>query len=413
MPTESTFLLAGLFLLLVAAGWALGRFGERDEDEDPPPPLNVDYLKGLNFLLNEQTDQALEHFLRMVRVDDKTIETHFALGSLFRRRGEVDRAIRIHQNIIARPDLASEQRDQALLSLAKDYLRAGLLDRAEKLFVRLSQGSRHQVEALERLCRIYEQEREWQKAIEAGRKLEVLSGQSLGLQIAHYYCELAERALASQDYAAARAYVKKAQSGRSRTFRGALTRADLARGTGDYKTALKLLHQVMDESSYLITEALPQIVEICEAEGLIDRLEADLKAMLEKNPDLAKDVAYTAIVHDIGGIRTIDDCVGQYMLSEPTLTEFIDLQRLADDSTGTERDVMAKVRAALSKLAAQTPRYQCKECGFSSQRLLWQCPSCKNWETQRPHTRVRFDSLLQRSQEKGRTKKGTRKGTAA
>ena len=137
MPTESTFLLAGLFLLLAAAGWAMGRFGERD-DEQPPPPLNIDYLKGLNFLLNEQTDQALEHFLEMVRVDDKTIETHFALGSLFRRRGEVDRAIRIHQNIIARPDLAAEQRDQALYSLAKDYLHAGLLDRAENLFARLA-----------------------------------------------------------------------------------------------------------------------------------------------------------------------------------------------------------------------------------------------------------------------------------
>jgi lipopolysaccharide biosynthesis regulator YciM len=144
MPTESTFLLAGLFLLLAAAGWALGRFDERD-GEGPPPPLNIDYLKGLNFLLNEQTDQALEHFLKMVRVDDRTIETHFALGSLFRRRGEIDRAIRIHQNIIARPDLAAEQRDQALFSLAKDYLKAGLLDRAEKMFVRLSQGSRYQV----------------------------------------------------------------------------------------------------------------------------------------------------------------------------------------------------------------------------------------------------------------------------
>ena len=223
MPTESTFLLAGLFLLLAAAGWAMGRFGERDEEE-PPPPLNIDYLKGLNFLLNEQTDQALEHFLRMVRVDDKTIETHFALGSLFRRRGEMDRAIRIHQNIIARPDLASEQRDQALFSLAKDYLAAGLLDRAEKIFARLADGSRYQVQALESLGRIYEQEREWEKAIDAGQRLEVLSGRSLGLQIAHYYCELAEAAAADNNYVAAREYVKKAQSGRPRTMRGALTR---------------------------------------------------------------------------------------------------------------------------------------------------------------------------------------------
>ena len=223
MPTESTFLLAGLFLLLAAAGWAIGRFGDRDDEKDVPAPLNVDYLKGLNFLLNEQTDQALEHFLMMVRVDDKTIETHFALGSVFRRRGVVDRAIRIHQNIIARPDLASEQRDQALYSLAKDYLRAGLLDRAENLFVRLSQGSRYQVEALERLCRIYEQEKEWQLAIQAGQKLETLSGESLELQIAHYYCELAEQSMIAKDYTGARSFVKKAQSGRPRTQRGALT----------------------------------------------------------------------------------------------------------------------------------------------------------------------------------------------
>lgn len=397
MPTESTFLLAGLFLLLVAAGWALGRFGERDEEENPPPPLNIDYLKGLNFLLNEQTDQALEHFLKMVRVDDKTIETHFALGSLFRRRGEVDRAIRIHQNIIARPDLASEQRDQALFSLAKDYLRAGLLDRAEKLFVRLSQGSRYQVEALEQLCRIYEQEREWQQAIDAGQQLESLSGRSLALQIAHYYCELAEQAAAQKNYSAARAFVKKAQTGRPRTLRGALTRAEIAQATDDTKTAVRLYHRIIEEHTYLVAEALPKLIAIHEREGSLDDLERDLRTMLQKHPEMATHVAYTAIVNDIGGIRVIDECVERYMLDDPMLTEFIDLQAVHGGDPADRESALARVRAALSKLSAATPRYKCTECGFSSQRLLWQCPSCKNWETQRPAARVQFDSLLQRS----------------
>jgi lipopolysaccharide biosynthesis regulator YciM len=397
MPTESTFLLAGLFLLLAAAGWALGRFSERDEDEDARPPLNIDYLKGLNFLLNEQTDQALEHFLKMVRVDDKTIETHFALGSLFRRRGEVDRAIRIHQNIIARPDLAAEQRDQALFSLAKDYLRAGLLDRAENLFVRLSQGSRYQVEAFEQLCRIYEQEREWQRAIESGQKLEVLSGKSLALQIAHYYCELAEQAVVKKDYAAARAFVKKAQSGRPRTQRGALTRARIARDTEDSKTALRLYNRIVDENTYLITEALPALVDVYSKESSTDQLENSLRSLLEKNPSMKTDVAYTAIVNDIGGIDIIDECVEEYMLSEPTLTEFIDLQTVNAANGEDRQAALNKVRQALSKLAATIPRYQCKECGFSSQKLLWQCPCCRDWETQRPFTTVSFDSLLQRS----------------
>jgi len=396
MPTESTFLLAGLFLLLAATGWALGRFGERDE-ENPPPPLNVDYLKGLNFLLNEQTDQALEHFLEMVRVDDKTIETHFALGSLFRRRGEIDRAIRIHQNIIARPDLAAEQRDQALFSLAKDYLHAGLLDRAEKLFVRLSQGSRYQVQALESLCRIYEQEKEWQKAIDAGQQLETVGGRSLALQIAHYYCELAEEGAANNDYAAARRYVKKAQAGRPRTMRGALTRAHIARETNDHKTAIRLYHRIIDEHTYLISEALPEIVATYEKDGSMSGLDKALRSMLDKNPDMRSLVAYTAIVNNLTDIPIIDECVENYLLDEPTLSEFVDLHIFSQGNGAKQSEALSKVRSALSKLATATPRYQCRECGFSSQRLLWQCPSCRNWETQRPASRVQFDTVLQHS----------------
>jgi lipopolysaccharide biosynthesis regulator YciM len=392
MPTESTFLLAGLFLLLAAAGWALGRFGERDEQE-APPPLNIDYLKGLNFLLNEQTDQALEHFLQMVRVDDKTIETHFALGSLFRRRGEVDRAIRIHQNIIARPDLAAEQRDQALFSLARDYQKAGLLDRAEKLYVRLSQGSRFQVESLENLMRIYEQEREWQKSIDAAQQLEVLGGRSLELQIAHYYCELAETAASSGDYSSALQFVKHAQTGRPRTLRGALVRAQIAQETGDTATALQLYHQIIDEHTYLIAEALPEIVAIHRRENRLPDLDKALRSMVRKNPEMSTLVAYTAIVNDIGGIPAIDECVEQYLLKQPTLAEFIDMQSVADG----EEQALARTRRAMSKLAKSTPRYQCRECGFSSQRLLWQCPSCRSWETQRPASRVQFDTVLQHS----------------
>jgi len=397
MPTESTFLLAGLFLLLAAAGWALGRFGEREEEEGAPPPLNLDYLKGLNFLLNEQTDQALEHFMKMVRVDDSTIETHFALGSLFRRRGEVDRAIRIHQNIIARPDLAAEQRDQAFASLAKDYLKAGLLDRAESMFVRLAAGSRFQVEALEQLCRIYEQEKEWQKAIDTSQRLEILSGKSKALQIAHYYCELAEQAAGNKEFSIARGFVKKAQSGRPRTLRGALTRADIALATDDTKTALRLYHRIIDENAYLISEALPKLVHIYESNGSVAKLDKSLRSLLRNKSTLNREIAYAAIVNDIGGIDVIDECVEEYLLNEPTLAQFIDLQRVAGEDEESRRVAMEKVRAGLNKLASSTPRYQCKECGFSSQRLVWQCPSCKDWETQRPFASVQFDSLLQRN----------------
>jgi len=119
--------------------------------------------------------------------------------------------------------------------------------------------------------------------------------------------------------------------------------------------------------------------------------------MLAKNPESSSLIAYTAIVNDLGGVPVIDDCVEQYMLNEPTLGEFIELQQLSEGNKSSHDSALAKVRGALCKLASATPRYQCQECGFSSQRLLWQCPSCRNWETQRPASRVQFDTILQRS----------------
>ena len=396
MPTESTFLLAGLFLLLAAAGWALGKFGEIEE-KNFPMPTNTDYLKGLNFLLNEQTDQALEHFLKMVSVDDNTIETHFALGSLFRRRGEVNRAIRIHQNIIARPDIAIDQKDQALFSLAKDYLGAGLLDRAEKIFLRLSKASRYQVQALESLCSIYEQEREWNKAILSSKQLESIGGYDLILEITHYYCELAEIALIKRDFDLALKFVEKAQSGYPQTMRGLLIQASIAKEKNNSKKAISLFCNIFDHQTYLIGEALPEIVFIYERENALDDLELMLRNLIEKNENMKSLIAYSAIVNDIGGISAIDQCVKDFMFNDSTLREFVEIQQISGAHLKTNSTGFVKVRRALSKLASTMPRYQCQECGFSSQRLLWQCPSCRNWETQKPASRIQFDAVLQYS----------------
>jgi lipopolysaccharide biosynthesis regulator YciM len=180
-------------------------------------------------------------------------------------------------------------------------------------------------------------------------------------------------------------------------MRGALTRAHIARDTDDSKTALKLYHRIIDENTYLIAETLPEIVTIYTKEDKVGELEKALRSLLSKHPEMNSLVAYTAIVNDIGGVPVIDDCVEQYMLNEPTLAEFVDLQRLSEGDKSAHDSALAKVRRALSKLASATPRYQCQECGFSSQRLLWQCPSCRDWETQRPASRVQFDTVLQHS----------------
>lgn len=175
-----------------------------------------------------------------------------------------------------------------------------------------------------------------------------------------------------------------------------MTRAEIATSTGDHATAIKLYRRIIDEESYLIAEALPKLVAIFTESGDTQTLERDIESMIESHPNLKAEIAYTAIANDIGGVSIIDRCVENYMLNDPTLADFIDLHQVDSEASQSRSEAYAKVRSALSKLAAATPRYQCRECGFSSKTLLWQCPSCKNWETQRPRSQVKFDSLLQR-----------------
>ena len=393
MPTESTFILASIFLILAATGWLLGYFGERDEQ----PPLNIDYLKGLNFLLNDQTDQAVEHFLKMVRVDNTTIETHFALGNLFRKRGEVNRAIRIHQNIIARPDISNQQRDQAFNSLAKDYLHAGLLDRAEVLFIRLSNDSDYSQEAFLNLISIYEQEKEWEKAIEASQKLSKLSNKdSYQHQISHYSCELAEEAISIENFKEASSQISRIKVNDQTTLRIDLIKANIAFIKHDLKIASEIYYKILNKSSYLITESLPLLFDIYKKQDELSDLDLKLSLILKSHPNIRNDIAYTAILNDIRGSVVINECIEKYIQDDRALSEFINVNDIFQSDLSIRIDAIDKIRYGLKVLGTTNPRYQCNECGFSSQKLLWLCPSCKDWETQRPFLSVKFDSLLQR-----------------
>lgn len=393
MPTESTFILASVFIILAATGWALGYFGERDEQ----PPLNIDYLKGLNFLLNEQTDQAVDHFLKMVRVDDTTIETHFALGNLFRKRGEVYRAIKIHQNIIARPDITEEQRNQAFYSLAKDYLHAGLFDRAEVLFIRLNDKSEFTSESLKNLISIYEQEKEWSKAIEIAKKLNKLYyDDSLDMQISHYHCESAEEAIDEKNYDKAITRLNSVNSRNNKTLRIELIFAKLNAIQGYEKKAVDIYFNILKQNNYFVAEALPLVFNIFKNQNNLQEFDKKLNSVINQKPKISNLIAYTALASNIEYSKSIDNCIEDYIRSDEALSEFINVNDIFQSELDIKDSSIKKIKHGLMVLANNNPRYQCNECGFSSQKLLWQCPSCKAWETQRPFLSVKFDSLLQR-----------------
>lgn len=392
MPTEATFVLAGLLILFAALGWAYDRLS-RDRDNQPPARISADYIRGLNLVLNRKTDEALELFVQMAKVDDETLETHFALGHLFRRRGEVDRAIRVHQNLIARPALSEAQRHQALFELAEDYLGAGLFDRAETLFAELRTSQTLAQQALEKLIDIYEREREWEKAIDAYRELERHTGEK-SPRVAHYYCELAERARLDRDVERARDYLKHVANSESGALRAALIRAEIARSEGRDADAIRLYQQVIDADPRFLTEVLPPLRECYARDGGLGRFDEYVARLVAKKPALEKDLAYAAIVGELVDSDALSRCIESFVLGNEILTHLVDVDELRAAAAERKAKAVQRIVRGLRQLALSSARYRCTNCGFSSRKLFWHCPSCKQWESVRPIQSFQYDALI-------------------
>jgi lipopolysaccharide biosynthesis regulator YciM len=393
MPQEATFLLAALFIVFGALGFVYKIYTDRDRDL--PPRISADYIRGLNLVLNRRTDEALELFVQMAKVDDDTLETHFALGHLFRRRGEMERAIRVHENLLARENLNEAQRHQALFSLAEDYLGAGLFDRAEQLFGELRDSSTLADAALEKLVDIYEREQEWSKAIDAHRKLEMLRG-TKSSQVAHYYCELAEIARAAGDRALAREHLRNTVRSESGALRGTLIRATLAREEQDYAQAIALYEQVIAADRHFVIEVLPPLLECHRAAGRLPEFDGYLGRLIAKDASMYRDLAYAAVIGDLSGSAALVSAVERFVFEHPVLAELVnatELRALPDDQ---RRAAIERIAQALRTIALANARYRCANCGYSTQRFIWHCPSCKLWETVRPIQSVPLETMLSR-----------------
>ncbi len=393
MPTDSTFLLAALFIVFGAIAVLYTFYSDRDRDL--PPRISADYIRGLNLVLSRKTDEALELFVQMAKVDDETLETHFALGHLFRRRGEIERATRVHENLLARPNLNEAQRHQALFSLAEDYLGAGLFDRAEQLFAELRESTTLAEPALEKLVSIYEREQEWQKAIDAHRRLEMLRGVKAS-QVAHYYCELAELARAAGDRALAREHLRETVRSESGALRGTLIRAALAREEQNYAQAIPLYEQVIATDRHFITEVLPALLECYRAANRLPEFDSYLERLVAKDSSLHRDLAYAAIIGDLRGSTVLDSALERFVLEHPVLANLVNAAELRALPLEQRRAAIARIAAGLRTIAMANARYRCSNCGYSSQRVIWHCPSCKLWETVRPIQSVPLETVLAR-----------------
>ena len=372
-----------LFWLLLPLAAASGWYAARREQRRPPVArLSEDYFRGINYLLNEQPDKAIEVFTRMLEVNSETVETHLALGSLFRRRGEVERAIRIHQNLIARPTLENAQRSHALCELAQDFLKAGLLDRAENLFLELAEIPAHAEQALRFLMAIYEQEKDWDKAIAAGRRLAQAAGWDPEPVLAHYQCELGEVGLRAGNVELARERAIDALAIDSRCVRANVLLGQAAMARGEIRAAIAAWQKVEQQDAGFLDEVIGDIAAAFRRLNDEPQLLVYLQQVAARQPGMRALLTLAELISTRESQSAAQAFIAERLRQQPSvpgLKRLLDLQVAQDVPVAPES--LGLIKSVLDVLALQQNGYHCHQCGFRGQVLHWQCPACHGWNT--------------------------------
>lgn len=366
-------------------GWWLGK---RSSQTAIPKisPVARDYLQGINYVLNEESDKAVALFIKMSTVDADTVEAHLALGNLFRRRGEVSRAILIHQNVIARPQLAKSHRIEALLALGRDYMEAGLFDRAEKLMLEVVESGEYVADSLRHLLAIYQQERDWEQAIIIAQRLESVTDQPMHTEVAHYYCELFLVALGtSSRYEQAIRFLKRALALDKACVRASLLISQCYIESGKYRQAFRILQRVHQQDPDFLSEAIPGLLKC--AQHL--HQEADLLVFLQKSlaqhPQIAVALLMTEYLSQTQGVAVACEFAATQLKQSASLRglhQYLSLKVML--AQNQEQQTLTLVNGAVEYMLINQPLYQCSQCGYSGKVLHWQCPSCKLWATTKP-----------------------------
>lgn len=346
--------------------------------------LPLSYFRGLNFLLNEQPDKAIESFIEVVKVDPQTVDLHFALGNLFRRQGEIERAIRMHQNLLDRPDLPADRRTMASYELAQDFLRAGMLDRAEQLFAKL-EGTAYETQALSHLIAIYEQEKDWPKAIAVTGRVAELNRTPANREIAQYHCEIAQAALVKSDLAAARAGIERALAVHRGCARANLIAGDVAMQEGDPAGALDAWQRIETQSPAFVALVAERVADACRRLGDRPRAIRLLREWQGQVPSLDILNALFSLVLEVEGADAAAALIKDELARNPTL---LGLDRLLEAQIQAappeRRHDLELVRGLVSQHIKRLGLYRCDHCGFRARQYYWRCPGCQRWEAYSP-----------------------------
>ncbi|MBD3639850.1 MAG: lipopolysaccharide assembly protein LapB [Marinobacter sp.] len=374
-----------LLTAAVAAGWMAGRLGSNNRNSRSAISDEDSVRDRLQFLFTNYSDQAVENFVQSLAVNKDTVSLHLSIGSHFRNKGETDRAILIHQNLLARPELPGRFSPQVTMELALDYLNAGLLDRAEALFHQIMGDREYGRDAALQLIELYQQEREWSKAADVARTL--AKGDSdvpLFKTLAYITCELAEKALKHDDRWTAQKLAKEALEYDRSCVRATLILMSLLIRQGSFREAGKESLKVFDQNPEFGPEAIDRLMKLEREHGDVGRLVKKLRKLYEKYPSTSLLLALVESVERSSGRPAAIDLLRQELETRPSVRGLLRLVEMAGYEKGMTTDEGRLVSRIGHLLLSNRPVYRCVSCGFSGQQLHWLCPSCKQWETIRP-----------------------------
>lgn len=342
------------------------------------------YFKGLNHLLNDQPDKAIDSFIEIVKLDPESADMHFALGNLFRRRGETERAIRVHQNLLARPDLPAEDKAHAQYELGIDYLKAGLLDRAEETFNQLVDTS-YAVKARRSLLEIYQREKEWRRAIAAAEGLQDSGAGSRQKEIAQFYCELAQDALVHTAPSDAMQLLDKALEADRHSVRATILRGDALLAQGDVEEALKTWRRVEQQSVPHVALVAARLMDGYRKVGRPQEGVNLLKSYLAEASSIDLiEVVFKAVI-ELDGVQAAKELVVEELRRNPTL---LGLDKLLEarlmDAPANIWEELSMVKNLVQRYTQKLARYQCSHCGFKARQFYWHCPGCNRWDSYPP-----------------------------
>jgi lipopolysaccharide biosynthesis regulator YciM len=373
MDFDFQWLLLGLPVAF-ALGWLASRLDvrqwQREEHESPRA-----YYKGLNLLLNEQQDKAIDAFIEAVRHDPDTSDLHFALGNLFRRRGEYERAVRVHQHLLDRGDLPRGDRERAQHALAQDFMKAGLFDRAEEAF-RALDGTPFDTEARLALLSLYERSRDWRNAADVAAQLEKRGAGSFAMRIAHHWCELALEADAKQHGDEADDALRRAREAAPPAPRPRIIAGQLLARRGDQRGAFEAFGELMAANPASFNLVARDYAACARACGEAPAARARLQALYEHAPSLVLLQSLNALDDDPAARERR---LAAHLQAQPTLSAAQELLKLQDGNPTTQA-----LREAVGRAARPLQRYRCAACGFEAQHYFWQCPGCLTWDSYPP-----------------------------